>query len=260
MEHGPLSRSRRGLWLQPDCYRRPRFDRDRSRLGRCTRRDCQADRGDRADREGKGFQRDRKQRRMAWQGFARRYGGARHQRAGRAPQPEGRGRQARARRARHQGLPCASDAASLQEGGKGRHPQGVWRYAQGTRRASHRGGDGRRGEQLHPRGRVQAGLPRPILRDVHSGTAAGLDRSGHERPPLHPVRLHLCRLLHARLRLHPDGGHLPGQHSPLRVSRRGRNRGGWTVTDGARGPGRHAGGSWLNRALPFGCHLHGSAR
>ena len=63
-------------------------------------------------------------------------------------------------------------------------------------------------EQLDLRRRVREGLPRPLLRDVHRRAAAGRGGRRAQRAALHPVRLHVRRVLHPRLRLHPDGGDL----------------------------------------------------
>ena len=57
---------------------------------------------------------------------------------------------------------------------------------------------------------------------------------------LRAVRVHVRRVLHPRLRLHPDGRHLPGEHPPVRLARGRRDRRGRAVPDGPRGPGHDA--------------------
>jgi hypothetical protein len=80
-----------------------------------------------------------------------------------------------------------------------------------------------------------AAASRPLLRDVHRGAAARRRRRRPVRPRIHPVRRHLRRVLHLRLRLRPDVGYLPGEHPAVRLPRRRRDRRGWPVADG---PGR----------------------
>ena len=73
---------------------------------------------------------------------------------------------------------------------------------------------------------------------------------GLGRARLPAVRVHLRRVLHPRLRLHPDGGHLPGQHPPGRLARRRGDRRRRPVPDGAGGPGHAARRARLHRAVP----------
>ena len=74
---------------------------------------------------------------------------------------------------------------------------------------------------------------------------------GHRRARLPAVRVHLRRVLHPGLRLHPDGGHLPGQHPPGRLARRRGDRRRRPVPDGAGGPGHAARRARLDRAVPL---------
>ena len=68
--------------------------------------------------------------------------------------------------------------------------------------------------------RVRQGASRALLRDVHRRAADGRRGGRARRARLPAVRLDLRRVLHPGLRLHPDGGHLPGQHLPGRLARR----------------------------------------
>ena len=91
--------------------------------------------------------------------------------------------------------------------------------------------------------------PGPLLRDVDRRAAAGRDRRRHERARLQAVRLHLRRLLQPRLRLHPHGGHLAGEHPAGRLARGRRDRPGRAVADGAGGPRVAARDQHLGRAV-----------
>ena len=125
-------------------------------------------------------------------------------------------------------------AAPDTAGRQGRHPQGLRRRPGRTRRRAARGGGaGRRGQQLHPRRRVRAGLPGALLRDVHRRAADGRRGRRAQRARLRAVRVDLRRVLHPRLRLHPDGRHLPGQYLRLVGSHAG-------VEIGADGPSQMA--------------------
>ena len=93
-------------------------------------------------------------------------------------------------------------------------------------------------EQLHPRRRVPEGLPGPLLRDVHRRAAAGRHRGRARGARLHPVRLHLRRVLLPRLRLHPDGRHLAGRTS------------GWSARTPASRSARTARRRWRSRTWP----------
>jgi len=73
---------------------------------------------------------------------------------------------------------------------------------------------------------------------------------GNQRARLRPVRLHVRGLLQPRLRLHPHGRHLAGEHPAVGLPRRRRDRPGRPVADGPGGPGRHARGAWLDRPVP----------
>ena len=141
-----------------------------------------------------------------------------------------------------------------------RHQEGLRRRAGRPRRAGPAGGRaGRRGQQLDLRRRVRARLPGPLLRDVHRRAAAGGrgHRPGGARLPL--VRVHLRRLLHPRVRLHPDGRDLRRRPAPGGLARGGRDRRRRPVADGAGGPGDDAGRARVDRALPERRHQHGRA-
>ncbi len=143
---------------------------------------------------------------------------------------------------------------------EGRHQEGLRRRAGRPRRARRpRRRAGRRGQQLHLRRRVHAGLPRPVLRDVHRRAAAG--GGGHRAggPRLPAVRVHVRGVPHPRLRLHPDGRDLRGGPAAGRLARGRRDRRRRPVADGAGGPGDDAGRARLDRALPERRHQHGGA-
>ena len=63
-------------------------------------------------------------------------------------------------------------------------------------------------------------LSRAVFRDVHRRAAVGRRRGRLQRARLPAVRLHVRGLPDPRLRLHPDGRHLPGQHPAGRIARR----------------------------------------
>ena len=156
--------------------------------------------------------------------------------------------------------PAERDAAAVPGRREGRHQEGLRRRAGRPRRPRRpRGRAGRRGQQLDLRRRVRAGLPRPLLRDVHRRAAAG--GRGHRpvgaRVPR--VRVHLRRLLHPRLRLHPDGRDLRRRPAAGGLARGGGDRRRRPVADGAGGPGDDAGRARLDRALPERRHQHGGA-
>ena len=69
--------------------------------------------------------------------------------------------------------------------------------------------------------RVREGAPRALLRDVHRRAADGRGGGRHAGPRAGPLRLHLRRLPHARLRPDPDGGRLPGATSACAGSHAG---------------------------------------
>ena len=117
---------------------------------------------------------------------------------------------------------------------EGRHQEGLRRRA-GRPRCPRRprGRAGRRGQQLDLRRRVRAGIPRPLLRDVHRRAAAG--GRGHRpvgaRVPR--VRVHFRGLLHPGLRLHQDGRDLRRRPAAGGLARGGGDRRRRAVADGA---------------------------
>ncbi len=96
-----------------------------------------------------------------------------------------------------------------------------------------------------------------LLRDVHRRAAARRRRRRHVRPRIHPIRRHLCRVLHPRLRLHPDGGHLRREHPAVRLPCGGRNRRGRPVTDGPRRSRDDAGRARVHGLVPERRDEHG---
>ena len=102
--------------------------------------------------------------------------------------------------------------------------------------------------------------PRPLLRAVHRRAADGRGGGGLAGARLHALRLDLRGLLHARLRLHPHGGRLAGQHPPRRLARRRLDRRGRPVADGAGRPGDDARGLRQHGALSQRREPDGAAR
>ena len=78
----------------------------------------------------------------------------------------------------------------------------------------------RRGQQLDVRRDLQAGASRPLLRDVHRRAAAGRRGGRPARARLERIRVHLRRVLLARVRLRPHGGDQPRGSASRRVARR----------------------------------------
>ena len=134
----------------------------------------------------------------------------------------------------------------LPAGREGRHPPSLRRGPESARRPRcSRRRARRRGQQLHPRRPVRQGVPGPLLRDVHRRATDGGSGRRAERPRLQTVCLDLRGVPHARPRLHPDGGHLPGKRAPGRLPRRCRDRRGRSLPDGARGSRDDARGTRL---------------
>ena len=63
-----------------------------------------------------------------------------------------------------------------------------------------------------------------------------------------------------RVRLHPDGRHLAGQHPAVRIARRRGDRRGRAIPDGSGRPGHDARGARIDGAVPERRHQHGRAR
>ena len=131
--------------------------------------------------------------------------------------------------------------------------------ALGAARLRHRRG-GRRGEQLDLRRDLRQRLPRPLLRAVHRRGADGCVGGGLAGARLCAVRLDLRRVLHPRVRLHPHGRHLAGQHPPRRLARGRLDRRGWPLADGAGGSGDDARGLRQHGALSERREPDGAAR
>ena len=82
---------------------------------------------------------------------------------------------------------------------------------------------------------------------------------GLQRPRLPAVRLHLRGLSHPRLRLHPHGRHLPGEHPPGRIARRRGDRPRRPLADGPGRPGHDARRAGRHGLVPQRRHQHGRA-
>ena len=149
--------------------------------------------------------------------------------------------------------------APLRAGCQGRHPAGLRPGARRGRRPRRRRRPRRGGGQLHPRRGIRQGPSRALLRDVHRRAAARRRRRRHVRPRIRPLRRHLRRVLHPRLRLHPHGRHLPGQHPAVRLPRRDRNRCRRPLADGPGRPRDDAGRARLHGPVPQRRHQHRAA-
>ena len=159
---------------------------------------------------------------LARQGAAARPRRACDRRAGWHPRPAHQRPPAR-RRADPAPAECRrrdGDPPHLRDRRQGRDAEGVRRHAARARRAPRRGGPRRRGEQLHARRRVQGGVPGSVLRDVHRRAADGGERGRALGARLRALRVDVRGLLLARVRLHPHGRRLRGEHPPLRIPRR----------------------------------------
>ena len=149
------------------------------------------------------------------------------------------------------------EPAPIRAGRQGRHPAGVRSGAGRGRRPRRRRRHGRRGGQLHAHGGVLQGVSREVLRDVHRRAAARRRRCRPAGPRVRAIRLHVRRVLHPRLRLHPDVGDLPGEHPAVRVPLRRRDRRGRPVADGPGGPGHDARRARLDGPVPQRPQQHG---
>ena len=166
--------------------------------------------------QGPRVRRGRRPRELARQTAARADGRARHHRARRPARYPGNRAAARRR-----DTPCLAqrrgELAPVRARRQGRHPAGVRSGAGRGRRPRRRRRHGRRGGQLDAHGGVLQGVSREVLRDVHRRAAARCRRCRPAGPRVRSVRLHVRRVLHPRLRLHPDVGDLPGEHPAVRV-------------------------------------------
>ena len=199
--------------------------------------------------QGPRLRRGRGPRGLARPGAARADGGAGHHRAGRRAPPDRHRAAARGRvapgLARRRGEP-----APLRAGRQGRHPAGLRPGAGRGRRPRPTSSPWTARWATPPTGGVRQGPSRAVLRDVHRRAAARRHRGRPVRPRVHPVRRHVRRVLHPGLRLHPDVGHLAGEHPAVRLARGRRDRRGRPVPDGPGGPGHDAGRARLDRAVP----------
>ena len=107
---------------------------------------------------------------------------------------------------------------------------------------------------------VQGGGPRALRGGLHRGAEHGGGGPGHVHGRQDPLRVHLRLLPDPRLRLHPHGRALAAQAPrALRQPRRGLDRRGRAVADGARGPGHDARAREVDRPLPERRRLRGEA-
>ena len=143
----------------------------------------------------------------------------------------------------------AADLPGRRQGGDA---QGLRRRAGGPgRHPARRGGAGRRGVQLDPRRRVQEGLSRPLLRDVHRRAAARSARRWAwrvlgKRAFASTFAAFFTRA-YDQIRMAAD---LQRHHPPVRLPRRRQHRRGRALADGAGRPGDDARRLRQHRALP----------
>ena len=114
--------------------------------------------------------------------------------------------------------------------------------------------------ELDPHRGPPEGRARPLRRELHRRAEHAGDGGRHAGAGQGGVPGHVRRLLHARLRLHPDGRDQPREPAPERLSRGRLDRRGRPVADGARGPGDDARRPRLDRALPVRRQLDRAAR
>ena len=250
---------RRGVRRACADHRRARHHRDRPGAGRGQRRERHPADGDpRPYGQGTRVPRGRGPRGLARQALPQGHGDTGDRRARRRTPPARPRPAARAlgrRRGRHHG--GAGGPAVVLARREGRDPQGLRRRARGARRPESEGRRARRrGRQLHLRGGVRQGLPGPLLRDVHRRTAARRLGRRPRRAALRPLRRHVRRVLHPRVRLHPDGRHLTVGPVPGRLARGRGDRRRRAVPDGLGGPGDDAGRPGLDGPLSERRHEH----
>ena len=235
---------------------RPRRRGDRRRVHRGRGRGSAGAR-DREDREGPRRLVPGEPGGLARQGAVAGRGGDGDRRARRAARRVGDAAQARGR-----GLAAGGRAergAPRVRGGD-RDAEGVRRDARGARGARRCRRDRRRGRELDPHRGPPEGRARSVRRELHRRAEharhgrrdAGAGQGG--------VPGDVLRFLHAGLRLHPDGRDQPREPPPERLARRGVDRRGRAVADGARGPGDDARRARLDRALPVRRQLDRATR
>ena len=178
--------------------------------------------------------------------------GARRRRDLRISPPKARGGRAAARTAPTVRLPVVRR--------RDRHAQGVRRDARRARRPAGGRRDRRRGRELHAHRGLPEGRARAVRRELHRRAEHGRHGgrpAGARQDRRSPRR---SRVLHARVRLRPDGGDQPGEPPAVGLARRRLDRRGRPVADGARGPRDDARGPRLDRALPERRQLDRQAR